>query len=553
MRFSVPEDAQGVSTFASHTGYLRKQADNEQGAWNTYYFALRPATFLYYYNTPTDDRPRGIIDMEYLRDVRYNVDCLQRCVGGSEHCFRVTGQMPKDVSSQHHSTDSKLKLRPLFLDSETSDDALAWMDALQAHRFSLEQAEDYAAMRERLDVAERALAQERDRAERAAATVARIQRTSRVLLNTLRGIDDSDDAVHRSYSTNTDVVATLDDIEALVDDCQAEAVQQSKVIATLRAREAQHEIKVRELTKLAATASSTGRAISAAADDSASILSADELSRMERVGAAKGRSTSDVRELFKKKTTLFMSKKPSAETVTTAAAAVPATLPTPALAPCVEETADDDHDVSEGGSETPGNGVMTGLVGALKKRVAPKTSSAPTETSRESDDTVSISSEASVESLGDRLPRGWAKRLSRSHPGAFFYVHTSGFTCWEIPSDFVADDGAVLDDVSDTTTTTTTAAAVAAPVSASDPVKAEPAPLRSLADVAVAAVDAASSADESKQQQLAAAKKPGKGWGFLKKFPLAKTVAAASATSPKDESPSSIPAFVEHEDGRHEF
>lgn len=561
-RFSVPEDAQGLSQFASLTGFLRKQADNEQGAWNKYYFALRPATLLYYYNTPTDDRPRGIIDLEFLKDIRYNVDCLQRSVGGSEHCFRVTGQMPRREdaagSSSESGGNSKQKLRPLYLDPESPLEAREWMQALEKHRFNVEHAEGFHRMSVRVRETEQTLKQLEDEAKRVASTAERIRRTGRSLLNKLRGIESSDDdpaAESRESSdadsNQDDIFSTLQELESLVEDFNAEAAQQARVIATLRERETQQEKKLRELTKLAAAIPAKPVAPPAATDDS-SIISADEFSRMERVGAAKGRSTSDVRDLFKfKKTTTFLSKKPADPS-----AAVPASSPKVALEACAEGGEDEEEDSEEAPVK------KIGFVGALKKRVtkssAPSAPQASTPTSRESDDTVSITTEdreSEEAAADDKLPRGWTKRESRTNPGEHYYVHSSGFTCWEIPTDFVTDDeqedAPPQEPPAEKKKKPTKALTAEKEKSSSEP-QAEEKPLGSFAAVAVAAMDEAAAPEENNADEgnKAPAKKASKGWGFLKKFPkpaLSKAATAAPA------SPQSPLVAVEHADGRHEF
>jgi hypothetical protein len=89
------------------SGFLRKEADNEKGLWSKYFFVVKPSTFLYYYKRQTDEYPRGVIDLEFMTDIRLNSQCVKRCVGGSKHSFRVAA----DVKT----TELK-KIRPLYLD-----------------------------------------------------------------------------------------------------------------------------------------------------------------------------------------------------------------------------------------------------------------------------------------------------------------------------------------------------------------------------------------------------------------------------------------------------
>ncbi|KAF1328733.1 Ww domain, partial [Globisporangium splendens] len=582
-RFSVPEDAEGLSRFASLSGFLRKQADNEEGAWNKYYFCVRPATYLYYYNTPTDDRPRGIIDMEFLKDIRWNVDCLQRCVGGSENCFRVTGQMAKGT---HNGGDSdKARLRPLFLDPETREEAQQWMEAFENHRFNAEHANGYYSMRKKIREAEDTLAQLTEDAQRAATIANTIRQKGRTLLSTLRGIEADpsistvDELARGSFDVDAnhdDLFSTLEAIELLVEDFSAEAAQQAKVIETLRQREAQQEKKLREVTKFVAPVRKLEPVVDAqqqaVAMDTSNIIDSDEFSRMERAGMAKGRSTSDVRELFKK-TTGFLSGKKAAENSTTANTtnAVAAMSPK-VLEPCREE---DEESGDETAAAAPAK--KAGFVNALKKRVtkttttsstattpvpaqAPSSPKSPQSSPRRSDDTISISTDrGSADSMGvvetEKLPDGWSKRESRTHPGDFYYVHTaSGYTTWEVPTEAMMAYIGIDEDDNDSGSTSSskyrkmTVTASQEVFEKSDFYADQP--MGSLAAVAQAVVQAEEDAAESDDGSKPAAKKS-KGWGFLKKFPK-KALGKATTGSPKDATASPVIA-VEHEDGRHEF
>jgi hypothetical protein len=136
VRFSPPTSAKELATLSSKSGYLLKQADNQPGVWNKYFFLIRPVTFLYYYNSKEDDTPRGILDMEYLTDIRYNKDCIQKSIGGSNHAFRVTGKLPVHQRQRKE----KCKLRPLFLDIESKNqkEVEEWMEAFKKNRHDCE-------------------------------------------------------------------------------------------------------------------------------------------------------------------------------------------------------------------------------------------------------------------------------------------------------------------------------------------------------------------------------------------------------------------------------
>ncbi|EQC28561.1 hypothetical protein SDRG_13639 [Saprolegnia diclina VS20] len=145
IRGSPPTSAPELSQLGTKAGFLRKEADNEKGHWTPYYFVVKPSTFLYYYRTPTDEYPRGVIDLEYMTDVRLNSQCIKRSIGGSAHSFRVAA----DVK-----TTEQKKIRPLYLDIAPEDaadeiagetpaqrqarmeaHAIEWMKALQGHRY----------------------------------------------------------------------------------------------------------------------------------------------------------------------------------------------------------------------------------------------------------------------------------------------------------------------------------------------------------------------------------------------------------------------------------
>ncbi|ETW01059.1 hypothetical protein H310_06688 [Aphanomyces invadans] len=175
IRGSPPTSATELAHLGTKCGYLRKEADNEKGLWSKYFFVVKPSTFLYYYNTEKDEYPRGVIDLEYMTDVRLNSQCIKRSVGGTNYSFRVAA----DVK-----TTEQKKIRPLFLDIDADEregetpaqrqarqevDAKKWMQALQGHRYIQvdSQRDDLAVelkeLKERLAATEATVAQLSDK------------------------------------------------------------------------------------------------------------------------------------------------------------------------------------------------------------------------------------------------------------------------------------------------------------------------------------------------------------------------------------------------------
>lgn len=246
-RYALPTDAAALAAAASRSGFLRKQADNEPGAWNRYFFLIKPSSTLYYFNAEDDEAPRGAIDLEFLTDVKRNSDCLQRAVGGSEHCFRLSGKLPPNVRD---------KMRPLYLDAESADDARAWMEALREHRFTLARHEATAANEAKLGETERALAKlqtERAKTEadaRQTATVANrvLDRLRRMALS---NEDLTEDPLGDSTSTveddeRIDLLSSLQAMESVVSELHLKMAAQQQTIGAMREQIAEQERKQRE-------------------------------------------------------------------------------------------------------------------------------------------------------------------------------------------------------------------------------------------------------------------------------------------------------------------
>ncbi|CAI5721777.1 hypothetical protein KXD40_004609 [Peronospora effusa] len=191
VRFSMIElgsAAETLTTKGTCSGFLRKQADNEPGAWNQYYFVVKPLTYLFYYNSKDDETPRGIIDLEYLTDIKRNADCLQRAVGGGDNCFRVSGKLPPLTAEQIASGDAP-KMRPLYLDTEDDDKAKEWMNAIRNHRFSLKKDEHFFKMMHQLRDANLRISQLEETQQREAERKRFLRIKAKTLLQKMRAID----------------------------------------------------------------------------------------------------------------------------------------------------------------------------------------------------------------------------------------------------------------------------------------------------------------------------------------------------------------------------
>lgn len=581
MRYATPQEAPALAARGSLSGFLRKQADNEPGAWHRYFFVLKPLTYLFYYNAPEDEAPRGVLDLEFLADVKRNGDCLQRAVGGSEHCFRVSGKLPAAV---------KDKMRPLYLDAESAADAQQWMTALQQHRFSLDRHEQMLASVQQLQETEaRAtrLAAEKDKRENEARTMAAL--ADRVLSRLRRlALSNEDPTVEPPEplepdededGARVDVLGSLQAMESVVGELQSKVATQQQELARLREQLAEHERKQREkalkfvaasFKNMAAnrqnrsltTAKSAAPAVSddemdesASSSTTGSITDAAGEDKASAVGRAKSGST--VVGLFgrKKATTVASPAKPKRPDNDSSDES-----PSSVFGSVVSE----DDGVKTSTASSASSSASTGqwplrlrrntsadgppvvvakkspvnnMVGVLKKRVGASgakltDSGGPSESSASSsaspvrgseDETLSNSSTDSP-----RLPAGWTKHESRSNPGQYFFAHTSGATSWERPKE-----------------------------PEHEPEEDEPHTVESSDDEEVDS-RAGSRADEH-VGAAAKPKKAKKGWTF--KLPRKLTIATSSSNAappppaanaaPTDAAASTAP--IEHDASHHEF
>ncbi|CAK4081602.1 unnamed protein product [Aphanomyces euteiches] len=222
IRGSPPTSATELAHLGTKSGYLRKEADNEKGLWSKYFFVVKPSTFLYYYKTEKDEYPRGVIDLEYMTDVRLNSQCIKRSVGGSHLSFRVAA----DVKT----TELK-KIRPLFLDIDQDEregetpeqrqarldvDAKQWMQALQGHRYIQvdsqkdELSQELKQLKERLAATEATVSQLNDKLDH---ILRRSKYTVKEALSTAQSCREQ--ATTESYETLVDSLDALSSLEKL--------------------------------------------------------------------------------------------------------------------------------------------------------------------------------------------------------------------------------------------------------------------------------------------------------------------------------------------------
>ncbi|RQM30369.1 hypothetical protein B5M09_012735 [Aphanomyces astaci] len=243
IRGSPPTSAAELAHLGTKCGYLRKEADNEKGLWSKYFFVVKPSTFLYYYKTEKDEYPRGVIDMEYMTDVRLNSQCIKRSVGGSNYSFRVAA----DVK-----TTEQKKIRPLFLDIDTDDreggeaaaaDARKWMQALQGHRYIQvdSQRDDLAVelkeLKERLAASEATVAQLTDKLDhitrRAKYTVKEAMASTHSCRTAQEASFVSDS--YESIAESLDALASLEKLGQVVGDVTTQVHARNQHIAKLHA------------------------------------------------------------------------------------------------------------------------------------------------------------------------------------------------------------------------------------------------------------------------------------------------------------------------------
>jgi hypothetical protein len=457
VRFSMLEAegaAQAMTAKATRSGMLRKQADNEPGAWNEYYFVLKPLTYLMYYNSKEDETPRGVIDLEYLTDIKRNADCLQRAVGGGDNCFRVSGKLPRPTAEQTASGEVP-KMRPLYLDTEDDEEAEKWMDAIRNHRFSMKKDEQFFEMVHQLQDARLRVAQLEEQQQKEAEAKTSLRVKAKTLLQRMRAVDSGSTEelpevdVESLDDVADDLLAMLEGMEDVTVNLQAKLEQQKQEIAQMKAEKAGTMSTRRGFTQV------LQRAVSRRENTSFLELSEDE--EEETLAAIRNR-----RQRKPKEQPPAIQEKPKEKPVEQPKEKVREEPPaldnvSDVLAmwkakkkkkPSAKQSApQDEGEDSRRGRNRPMPRSVRSMTMALETGSAPqpvrKYTSAPK--SRGSDrsseeDTASLDSTDDRES-GEKLPNGWTKHESRGYPGTYYYAHESGKVSWDVPTDDMAGSG----------------------------------------------------------------------------------------------------------------
>uniref|UniRef100_A0AAV1UI19 WW domain-containing protein n=1 Tax=Peronospora matthiolae TaxID=2874970 RepID=A0AAV1UI19_9STRA len=472
VRFSVieSEGAAGLlSAKATYSGLLRKQADNQPGAWNEYYFVVKPLTYLLYYNSKDDETPRGIIDLEYLSDVKRNADCLQRAVGARDNCFRVSGKLPRPTAEQTASGDVP-KMRPLFLDARDDDDALEWMQAIRNHRFSLKKDQQFAeVMLELRDVRLKVeLLEAAQQEERRMTKALRVK--AKTLLQKMRAVEGGsslDDVVEADElgldDTADEMLAMLEGMEDVLVNLQMQLSHQKQQEVTSKkgdkagpTRRGFTQVIQRAVTRREVT----GQVEEVPEDDGEETLAAIRNRRQRKLPdpvpviqeehkvkakektVEKGKSESS-REKLKEKLKANAREEPAAAVVDNVSDVLAMWKAKKKSSSNTKQAVFEDDVDRSGKNSNPSStrGMPTTLETSL--------TSIPTSRGSErlsEEDTASLDS-TDEHDIEERLPPGWTKHESRGYPGTYYYANEDGKVSWEVPT--VDMDGSKSDGYSD--------------------------------------------------------------------------------------------------------
>ncbi|CAI5726809.1 unnamed protein product [Peronospora destructor] len=481
VRFSMIEldsTAETLTTKGTCSGFLRKQAGNEPGAWNQYYFVVKPLTYLFYYKSKDDETPRGIIDLEYLTDVKRNIDCLQRAVGGGNNCFRVSGKLPPLTAEQIASGNAP-KMRPLYLDTEDDDKAKQWMNALRNHRFSLKKDEHFFTMMHELRDAKLQILQLEETQQREAERKRFLRIKAKTLLQKMRAID----------SGNADEMPEAEiDLDDTADDMLAMLEGMEDVLVNL-------QMKLDQLTqmksdKTATTSSRRGcftqvlqRAVTRR--DNTNIMEIPEHEEEETFAAIRSRRQHNLvdqpavikekpSEKVREKPQVKVQEKPEVKTQEQPREKIkeiPQELPrkkikekpleelpasldnvsdvlamwkakkkkssTSIKQPAAEDIVDGDSSRKDSKYRSVRDATVASETGSVRKHAAIQKSRDGERLSEE--DTASLYSTEDRES-GEKLPPGWTKHESRGYPGIYYYANEDGKVSWDVPTDDMASN-----------------------------------------------------------------------------------------------------------------
>lgn len=459
VRFSMI-DAEGsataLTTKATHSGFMRKQADNEPGAWNKYYFVIKPLTYLVYYNSMDDEKPRGIIDLEYLTDVKRNADCLQRAVGGGDSCFRVSGKLPRPTA-EHIATGDVSKMRPLYLDPENTTEAEKWMEAIRTHRFSLKKDEEFVEMAQQVQHAKLRVVWLEEIQRKEADVQKNLCVKAKTLLQKMRAIG--------SGHTDEDLELNADDLDDTADNMLAVLEGMEDVMITLSGKIEQYKQgSVESLKYRRQRALSNAKCVDLPAEEEEKKLAAIRNRRKGKIQQAvsqekhidivqktpreklKVAPKDEPREKHKVEMEKAPSEVPALDNVSDVLAMWKAQKKKDAFPKqqIVFEQVDKDNFTrrrtksrSERGPTTSPETIVNSQHKSFQKRRGSDRAS--------EEDTVSLDSCDDC-IPGEKLPPGWTKHESRGYPGTYYFAHESGKVSWDVPTDDMVDSEQISDD-----------------------------------------------------------------------------------------------------------
>ncbi|OQR99950.1 hypothetical protein ACHHYP_03777 [Achlya hypogyna] len=426
IRGSPPTSATELSALGTMSGYLRKEADNEKGHWTPYYFVVKPSTFLYYYRTPTDEYPRGVIDLEYMTDVRLNSQCIKRSIGGSAHSFRVAA----DVK-----TTEQKKIRPLYLDIAPDDGApadetpaarhermeehaRAWMKALQSHRYKTidstreDLAEEVRTIKEKCEKTQEAVVRLTEQLDHITRRSKYVVKEAMASTQACRGSlqASSDRETYDAIAPSLDALGSIAKLSQLVEELASQVHARNDTIKALEAELEEERIKRAVAPSSPVDDDHDGdqgdelnhEILEAVLDDSQGAISSKQFSAMRNKGRGFGTNASS---------TQMLSAAGSAFNLGMSKAGL-------------------------GFSKAKAVTSRLAIGSKLKRQLttAPSSVGTPTKAST--------------------LPKGWIARESSSTPGTFYYVNeATGETSWDLPAGLGSPTVPEADDDDETTDT----------------------------------------------------------------------------------------------------
>ncbi|KAF4321740.1 hypothetical protein BBO99_00004279 [Phytophthora kernoviae] len=363
------------------------------------------------------------------------INCLQRAVGGGDNCFRVSGKLPKPLGEPNANGDLP-KMRPLYLDTDSDDEAEKWMDAIRNHRFNLKKDEQFFEMVHHLHDAEYKVAQFEAAQKNEVDTKHTVRIKMQKLLHKMRALesDNADDYREDDIDENDDNFDMLSTVEAMEDvlmDLEAKTERQNQMITRLR------EFNAAKEKKLSAGTVSSRRGFTQVIQRAVSRYDSEQSEDEEESPPPRRRAN-------KAQNHPPSTHDKGVSDVQAVCAMWNAKKKTPSQPPTVPEDGDSEEaDTKNNKNRTAARHVTTAGNTGSKPQVSPSVQkfvaalqARPGKNDRESEeDTVSIGSSDDRGSGEETLPPGWTKHESRGFPGSYYYAHDTGVTSWEVPTE----------------------------------------------------------------------------------------------------------------------